>query len=175
MLRRVRAYLAPQPYTGDSLRGWTGTSVFSSLLGWDVHRYLPLPLADYTSKMQPLLVHTFQPSQTSVLFPVRTEHYSQISQTKEITYIFIYKTPQGHMSIKWTGGYSHFSLKHTQGQRLQTRKDAKKPVFRWLMPQIWILTRSWTYSTLSFFQYSSNFTEMSSSGTNSIPVCEKHI
>lgn len=84
------------------------------------------------------------------------------------------------MNIKCTGGYSHFSLKHTQGQRLQTRKEAKasfsiKPVFRWLTPQTWFLTGSWTYSTLVFSQYSSNFTEMSSSETNSIVVCEKNI
>lgn len=57
------------PCPGNSLYSITLVT-FSSLLGWDVHRYPLLPSADYISKMQSLLVHTFQLSQTSVLFPV---------------------------------------------------------------------------------------------------------
>lgn len=87
--------------------------------------------------MQSLLVHTFQLSQTFVLFPVRLKQYYQISHTKEIASILIYETPWGPISIKFTGGYSNFSFKQTQGQRLQTRMDAMaspsiKPGLPWL-------------------------------------------
>lgn len=59
------------PYDGNSPSRMTAVTLsFGSLLGWDVHMYQQLPLAGYISKMQSLLVHTFQLSQTSVLFPV---------------------------------------------------------------------------------------------------------